>query len=122
MKKISILSLVFTLLISTFAIANDVNILNARHGNAFCKFKNNKFQFIKIQNPSILSIKKNGNNDKLNLKFRFSQKILIINHETGSRKIEWSKIAIDANEARAAKTLICPTRRRKIGIKIAPAK
>ena len=39
------------------------NILNARHGNAFCKFKNNKFQFIKIQNPSILSIKKNGNNE-----------------------------------------------------------
>ena len=32
------------------------------------------------------------------------------------------RIAIDANEARAAKTLMCPTRPSKIGIKMDPRK
>ena len=34
MKKISILSLVLSLIVSTFAIANEVNIFNARHYKA----------------------------------------------------------------------------------------
>ena len=34
MKKISILSLILSLLVSTFAIANEVNIFNARHYKA----------------------------------------------------------------------------------------
>lgn len=59
------------------------NTLNARYSDIFCNFKNNKFQFIKIKNPSILSIKKNGNSYKLNNKFRFSKKILIINPYPG---------------------------------------
>ena len=37
------------------------NALNARYSGIFCNFKKNKFQFIKTKNPSILSIKKNGN-------------------------------------------------------------
>ena len=54
------------------------NSLNSRFSGIFCIFKKNKFFFIKRKNPSILSIKKNGNNSKLNSKFRFSNKILII--------------------------------------------
>ena len=54
------------------------NILNSRFSDIFCKFKNKKFLFIKKKNPSIASIKKNGSNNKLNKKFRFSNKILII--------------------------------------------
>ena len=54
------------------------NNLNSRFSDIFCNFKNNKFLFIKKNNPSILSIKKNGNNSKLNKEFRFSNKILII--------------------------------------------
>ena len=34
MKKISILSLILSLIVSTFAIANEVNIFNARHYKA----------------------------------------------------------------------------------------
>ena len=59
------------------------NTLNARYSDIFCNFKNNKFQFIKTKNPPILSIKKNGNSSKLNNKFRFSKKILIINPYPG---------------------------------------
>ena len=59
------------------------NALNARYSGIFCNFKKNKFQFIKTKNPSILSIKKNGNSYKLNNKFRFSKKILIINPYPG---------------------------------------
>ena len=59
------------------------NTLNARYSDIFCNFKNNKFQFIKTKNPSILSIKKNCNSYKLNNKFRFSKKILIINPYPG---------------------------------------
>jgi len=54
------------------------NILNSRFSDIFCNFKNNKFFFIKKRNPSTFSIKKNGNSSKLNNKFRFSNKILII--------------------------------------------
>ena len=54
------------------------NNLNSRYSDIFCNFKNNKFFFIKKKNPSIFSIKKNGNNYKLNKEFRFSNKILII--------------------------------------------
>ena len=54
------------------------NSLNSRFSDIFCNFKNNKFLFIKKKNPSFLSIKKNGNSCKLNKKFRFSNKILII--------------------------------------------
>ena len=59
------------------------NVLNARYSGIFCNFKNNKFQFTKKKNPSIFSIKKNGNTNKLNNKFRFSKKILIINPYPG---------------------------------------
>ena len=48
--------------------------------------------------------------------------IRIKNHELGSSKTEWSNIAIEAKEARAAKTLICPTRFKNIGIVIEPVK
>jgi len=34
MKKISIISLILSLIVSTFAIANEVNIFNARHYKA----------------------------------------------------------------------------------------
>ena len=34
MKKISILSLILSLILSTYAIANEVNIFNARHYKA----------------------------------------------------------------------------------------
>ena len=59
------------------------NVLNARYSGIFCNYKNNKFQFTKKKNPSIFSIKKNGNTNKLNNKFRFSKKILIINPYPG---------------------------------------
>ena len=42
-----------------------------------------KFNFVTKNNPSIISIKKNGNNHKLNNKLRFSDKILIINPYPG---------------------------------------
>jgi len=59
------------------------NNLNSRFSGIFCTFKNNKFFFTKEKNPSILSIKKNSNNYKLNKKFRFSNRILIINPYPG---------------------------------------
>ena len=59
------------------------NVLNARYSGIFCNYKNNKFQFTKKKNPSIFSIKKNGNTNKLNNNFRFSKKILIINPYPG---------------------------------------
>ena len=46
--------------------------------------------------------------------------IRIKNQSVGSRNIEWSKIAIDASEASAAKTRICPTRSINNGIAIEP--
>ena len=42
----------------------------------------------------------------------------IKNQSVGSRNKEWSKIAIDASEASAAKTRICPTRSINNGITI----
>ena len=59
------------------------NILNSVSNNVFCNFKNNKFLFTKKNNPTISSIKKNCNSYKLNNKFRFSNKILIINSYPG---------------------------------------
>ena len=59
------------------------NNLNSRFSDVLCNYKNNKFSFIRKKNPSILSIKKNSNNCKLNKKFRFSNRILIINPYPG---------------------------------------
>ena len=58
------------------------NILNSRVSQNFCNFKNNKFFFIKKNNPSLKSIKKNGNTEKLN-KFRFCNNVLVINPYPG---------------------------------------
>ena len=38
MRKISILTLVFSLIASSFAIANEVNVFNARHYKADLSF------------------------------------------------------------------------------------
>ena len=54
------------------------NILNSRYSDIFCKFINKKFIFIKRNNPSIPSIKKNCYSNKLNNHLSFSNKILII--------------------------------------------
>tara|TARA_Y100000590_G_scaffold461333_1_gene622669 strand:+ start:783 stop:1826 length:1044 start_codon:yes stop_codon:yes gene_type:complete len=59
------------------------NELNARFSNTFCVYKKNKFIFIKEKNPSILSIKKNCNSSLLNKKFKFTNKILMINPYPG---------------------------------------
>ena len=48
--------------------------------------------------------------------------ILNINQLNGLIIIECISIAIDAIEAKAAKTLICPTRKIKFGIVFAPIK
>ena len=49
----------------------------------FVILKTINFNLQKKKNPSIFSIKKNGNTNKLNNKFRFSKKILIINPYPG---------------------------------------
>ena len=45
-------------------------------------------------------------------------KMRIKNQDNGSRNIVCKRIAIEAREASAAKTRMCPTRLRKIGIRI----
>ena len=45
-------------------------------------------------------------------------KMRIKNQDNGSSKIVCNRIAMDASEASAAKTRMCPTRLRKMGIRI----
>ena len=59
------------------------NNLNSGFGDPFCILKNKKFSFIKKNNPSILSIKKNGKKNSLNMGFEFSNKILLIHAYPG---------------------------------------
>ena len=57
--------------------------LNSGFGEPFCILKKKKFSFIKKNNPSILSIKKNGKKKDLNTKFMFSNKISLIHPYPG---------------------------------------
>ena len=49
-------------------------------------------------------------------------RIRIKNQENGSRNKVCNRIAIEASDASAAKTRMCPTRLRKIGIRIDPVR
>ena len=49
-------------------------------------------------------------------------KMRIKNQENGSSKIVCNRMAIEASDASAAKTRMCPTRLRKIGMRIDPVR
>ena len=59
------------------------NNLDNSYGDEFCIYKNKKFFFKKKNNPSIKLIKKRGKKRKLNTKFRFTDKLVLINPYPG---------------------------------------